>query len=164
MTAGACMSSASVEWASPPWLVARLAAEFGPFDLDPAATAENACAPDWYCAEQDGLRQPWHGKVWCNPPYGRTLTGVWIRRMAEAADSGEADLVVGLVPARTDTAAWHECVMRAEEVRLIRGRLRFSGSAAGATFPSAVVIWRGPLRPAPDAPVRSWAVREEEER
>lgn len=33
------------EWPTPQWLVDQLAAEFGPFDLDPAATPGNAKAP-----------------------------------------------------------------------------------------------------------------------
>lgn len=63
-------SSASDEWPTPQWLVDQLAAEFGPFDLDPAATAANAKAPKFYTREQDGLSQPWAGRIWLNPPYG----------------------------------------------------------------------------------------------
>ena len=37
-------SSATPEWPTPQWLVDQLAAEFGPFDTDPAATSENAKA------------------------------------------------------------------------------------------------------------------------
>ena len=51
-------SSASDEWPTPQWLVDQLAAEFGPFDLDPAATAANGEAPKFYTREQDGLSQP----------------------------------------------------------------------------------------------------------
>ena len=66
----AVTSSATGEWPTPAWLVDQLAAEFGPFDLDPAATASNAKAPAFYTGEDDGLAQPWSGRVFCNPPYG----------------------------------------------------------------------------------------------
>jgi len=45
------------EWSTPQWLVDQLAAEFGPFDLDPAATAENAKAPAYITVDGDGLAQ-----------------------------------------------------------------------------------------------------------
>lgn len=49
--------------------------------------------------------------------------------------------VVALVPARTDTAWWHDsCIMH--EVRFIRGRLKFGNSKNSAPFPSAVIVMR----------------------
>lgn len=44
-------SSATDEWSTPGWLVDQLAAEFGPFTLDPAATPENAKAPAYFTRE-----------------------------------------------------------------------------------------------------------------
>ena len=55
--------------------------------------------------------------------------------------------MVGLLPARTDTRWWKEDVMQASELRFIRGRVRFGGSAAGAPFPSVVVVWGTPKVP-----------------
>ena len=48
--------------------------------------------------------------------------------------------VVCLVPARTDTAWWHDYAMRGE-IRFIRGRLKFGSSKNSAPFPSAIVIF-----------------------
>ena len=132
-------SSRSCEWATPPELVARLAARWGPFDLDPCATAENAKAPRFYTRADDGLRRPWTGRVFCNPPYGRAIAA-WVAKAREAATT-TADLVVLLVPARTDTRWWHEHVAHAE-VEFLPGRVRFVGAKAGAPFPSAVVVFR----------------------
>lgn len=53
-----------------------LNAEFG-FTLDAAADAQNHKCPRYYTREQDGLKQPWPGAVWCNPPYGRQI-GKWL--------------------------------------------------------------------------------------
>ena len=67
-------STASDEWPTPPWLVDRMAAEFGPLDFEHAATASNAKAPRFYTREDDGLSLPWEGRVcWLNPPYGSTI-------------------------------------------------------------------------------------------
>ena len=39
------------------------------WDVDVAADEESHWAPKWYGVEQNGLVQPWFGRVWCNPPY-----------------------------------------------------------------------------------------------
>lgn len=74
-----------------------------------------------------------------NPPYGRE-TGKWVEKAFLEAQTGA--VVVCLLPARTDTAWWHDFVMRAAEIRFVRGRLRFGGAANGAPFPSCVVVLR----------------------
>ena len=135
------MTSETDEWRTPPELFEELDREFG-FDLDVASNDENALCERHYTMEQDGLSQPWRGHVWCNPPYGRAI-GAWMRKAAETDEGG---VVVCLVPARTDTAWWHEWVTRATEVRFLRGRLHFSGGGA-APFPSAIVVFdRRPSR------------------
>lgn len=53
----------TVEWATPDWLFRELEMEFGPFDLDPASTHENAKTARHYTAEDDGLALPWAGRV-----------------------------------------------------------------------------------------------------
>jgi hypothetical protein len=50
--------------------------------------------------------------------------------------------VVCLVPARTDTAWWHDYAMKGK-ITFIRGRLKFGGQKNSAPFPSAVVVFDG---------------------
>jgi phage N-6-adenine-methyltransferase len=130
-------SSASDEWATPPDFFAKCAEEFGSFDLDVCASAENYKAPRFFTKEHDGLTQDWRGRVWMNPPYGRTIA-TWMRKAYESAQAGA--LVVCLVPSRTDTAWWHDYAAKGE-VRFIRGRLKFGGHHNSAPFPSALVIF-----------------------
>lgn len=75
-----------------------------------------------------------------NPPYGRKI-GSWVKKAKEAARQGKAT-VVCLLPARTDTAWWHDYVMKADEIRLIRGRLKFGDGKGNAPFPSAIVVFK----------------------
>jgi phage N-6-adenine-methyltransferase len=126
-------------WATPQDFFDKLNAEFG-FTLDVCATPENAKCPDYYTKEQDGLAQKWTGRVWCNPPYGRQIS-TWIEKGYNTVQNGDAELVVMLIPSRTDTAYWHDYVMKGD-IRFIRGRLKFGGSKNSAPFPSAVVIFR----------------------
>jgi len=130
-------SSASENWATPQDFFDRVAAEFGPFDLDACASAENTKCDRYYTPAEDGLSQPWTGRVWLNPPYGRTI-GLWMRKAYESAKAGA--IVVCLVPARTDTAWWHDYAAKGT-VRFIRGRLKFAGHHKDAPFPSAIVVF-----------------------
>lgn len=140
MNAG-MMSSATDEWATPQEFFDELNREFG-FELDVCATAENAKCDAYYTKEHDGLTQAWNEDAvvcWMNPPYGRHI-GAWMKKAYTESRRGVT--VVCLVPARTDTAWWHEYAMRGE-IRFIRGRLKFGGAKNSAPFPSAVVIFGG---------------------
>ncbi len=137
-------SSASAEWPTPPDVFAFLGAHFGPFDLDPASTDENRKALHNFTPQIDGLSQPWHGRVWLNPPYGRTDSqgrsiGDWMRKAAQEAREGRAELVCALVPCRPDTAWYRDAVTSAALVRVWPGRIRFGPNPA--PFPSAVVVF-----------------------
>lgn len=79
-------SSETDMWATPQELFDELNNEFS-FTLDACAVRENAKCHNYYTPEQDGLAQPWTGRVWCNPPYGRSL-GKWVKKASETAESG----------------------------------------------------------------------------
>jgi site-specific DNA-methyltransferase (adenine-specific) len=135
-------SSKSCEWSTPPDLFARLNARYGPFDLDPCATPENATCPRYYTRDDNGLSQPWTGNVFCNPPYGRA-TAAWLRKARQEVESGNATIVVLLLPSRTGTRWWQEHVLgTGAEVEFLPGRLRFGGSKDSAPFDSATVVFR----------------------
>lgn len=134
-------SSKSDEWSTPP----GFAEQYGPFDLDPCADASNARAPKFFSREEDGLSRPWFGRVWMNPPYGRQI-GKWIAKALHEVTCGNCESVVCLLPARTDTAWWHDyCTFG--EIEFIRGRLKFGGSPHDAPFPCAVVTFDSSRRP-----------------
>ena len=108
------------------------------FDVDVCATAENALCAKFYSPEDNGLSKEWHGVCWMNPPYGREI-GKWMNKAYESSLHGAT--VVCLVPARTDTAWWHDYAMKGN-IEFIRGRLKFGGSKNSAPFPSAVVVFQ----------------------
>ena len=126
------------EWLTPPEIVRAL----GVFDLDPCA------APDprpWDTATihitkpYDGLAVPWHGRVWCNPPYGRE-TFKWMAKLAEHKRG------IALIFARTETQGFHaEVWNKAHSIFFFRGRLKFyypDGSQGGpANAPSCLVSY-----------------------
>lgn len=130
-------SGARDDWATPQELFDSLDAEFH-FTLDCCANKDNAKCEQFFDEAADGLAQSWAGnRVFMNPPYGRKIAKWLAKAHSEAANGA---LVVCLVPARTDTAWWHDYCMTGE-IRFIRGRLRFGASTGNAPFPSAVVIF-----------------------
>jgi phage N-6-adenine-methyltransferase len=131
-------SSRTDEWATPRNLFDRLNQEFQ-FTLDPCATNENHKCDRWFTREEDGLLEDWAGRVFMNPPYGREI-GFWVKKAYQETQR-DAELVACLLPARTDTAWWHDYCMKGE-IRFLRGRLKFGDSKNSAPFPSAIVIFR----------------------
>ena len=131
------------EWRTPDAVFTPLHREFK-FTLDPCSTHSNALLRKHYTEAENGLEQDWSGeRVFMNPPYGREVYA-WTRKAREEAERGA--LVVGLLPASTDLAWWHDDVVGAgAEVRYIRGRVRFLTDGpyrASGFFASVVVIWR----------------------
>jgi phage N-6-adenine-methyltransferase len=130
-------SSATDLWATPQHFFDQYDRQYR-FETDVCASPENAKCARFYTAEQDGLAQEWEGVCWMNPPYGRTI-GQWMRKAYESSLKGAT--VVCLVPARTDTAWWHDYAMKGD-IEFIRGRLKFGGHNNSAPFPSAVVVFK----------------------
>mgnify|MGYP001600450492 CR=1 FL=1 len=118
-------SSLSPHWSTPASVYEELDAEFH-FTLDPCPL------------NGDGLAhlRSWKGeRVYCNPPYGNSVK-IWLQR------AREAECAVYLLPARTDTRWFHDYCLHADEIRFIKGRLKFGSAIYNAPFPSLVVVYR----------------------
>ena len=125
----AIFSSKSDHWSTPADTYAELNAEFG-FTFDPCPLM----------SEDDGRKIKWTGKVFCNPPYSRIREFI-AKGLYHLAEK-DCELLVYLVPARTDTAWFHDYCYGKAEIRFIRGRLKFGGSKDSAPFPSMLVIFK----------------------
>lgn len=137
MNLGVHFMSERDDWTTPQKFFDDLNAEFG-FTLDPCCSSETAKCPKFFTKEHNGLLQDWtKDTVFMNPPYGRQISA-WMKKAYETSLGGGR--VVCLVPARTDTAWWHEYAMRGT-IRFVRGRLKFGDGKQSAPFPSAVVIF-----------------------
>lgn len=145
----AVMSSARTgdgrdDWGTPAYVFEPLHREFG-FDFDVACTPDNALAMPVYngLSHRCGILAPWvpGAEHFDNPPYSQLR-----RFLAKAVlELGRGCTSTHLIPARTDTVAWHAFVHNpnvpaaAAEVRLVKGRIAFKGADHGAPFPSAIV-------------------------
>lgn len=127
---------ASVEWYTPPEVFQALGISF---DLDPAAPTGGVPwvpAGRSFSQADDGLVQPWSGRVWLNPPYGPGI-GRWLERLAAHGDG------LSLVFARTDTRWYQEVLRRATAVCFVAGRLSFvrpDGDRAGTAGAPSVLL------------------------
>lgn len=132
-------SSKSNEWTTPQYLFDELNEEFN-FTLDPCATDENAKCSKYFTIEDDGLSKDWSNDVvFMNPPYGRGIKK-WIKKAYEESLNGAT--VVCLIPARTDTTYWHDFIFdKADDIKFLKGRLKFGNGKNSAPFPSAIVIY-----------------------
>lgn len=118
---GAAFTSERDDWETPQALFDALDAVYH-FTLDPCSTDANAKCAKHYTAADDGLSRSWAGEVvFCNPPYGRKV-GAWVRKCAE--ESRHATVVM-LIPARTDTAYFHDHIYNKARIEFIRGRIKF---------------------------------------
>jgi phage N-6-adenine-methyltransferase len=133
-------SSRSEEWPTPQAFFDALDREFH-FTLDPCATVENAKCGMFFTKRENGIDQSWgRHRVFCNPPYGRTMS-LWAHKCFQASREGAH--VVLLAHARTDTRWFHDWVYgKADDIRFLRGRLRFGDGQQSAPFPSLVAIYR----------------------
>jgi phage N-6-adenine-methyltransferase len=80
----------------------------GSVDLDPASCTEaNAVvkAEKFFSAEDDGLAQNWHGRIWLNPPYG-SLVGDFVAKFTEEYEAGRVKAGIILVNAHCTDTAW----------------------------------------------------------
>lgn len=137
MNTNLMFSSKTPEWETPQDFYNKLDAEFK-FSLDPCATKENAKCKKFFTIEDDGLKKSWDNEiVFCNPPYGREIS-LWVRK----ASMARGGCVVLLIPARTDTAYFHDYIYQRTEIRFLRGRLKFGNNKNSAPFPSMVIIFK----------------------
>lgn len=144
-------SSLRQDWATPPEIFKILDNEFN-FTLDPCCSELTKKCNKHYTIETDGLSKSWEGeRVFVNPPFGREQAA-WIKKCYEESLKPNT-LVVMLIPARTDTLAFHQYIYPNAELRFIKGRLKFINPSSNvpkelwtaAPFPSMVVIFKGSL-------------------
>lgn len=126
------------EWYTPPHIVRAL----GKFDLDPCAPVNPpfTLAGHSLTADDDGLSQEWHGRVWCNPPYSQRLMRRFIEKCAAHQNA------IALVFARTDTALWQDVIFpNAKAILFLRGRIKFykadGSQGREANSPSALIAF-----------------------
>lgn len=112
MTAERLVASDQNEWFTPTEYVEAARKVIGEIDLDPASSEmanETVQAKAFYAAKDDGLSQPWYGRIFLNPPYGR-LAGEFINRLETEYAAGEVKSAIALVNAHCTDTEWFQAL------------------------------------------------------
>jgi site-specific DNA-methyltransferase (adenine-specific) len=140
--------SNKTDYETPDWLFKPLDDEFH-FDIDCAANKENAKC-DLYLTKRDNALDLRWWKIggyfcdnfkmtcWLNPPYSRDI-GKWMKKAYQ--ESLKGCIVVCLISVSTSTKWWHEWVLKAYEIRFIKGRIKFIGGKGTPSFDSCIVVF-----------------------
>lgn len=123
--------NATPEWYTPPNFIEMTRNCLGGIDLDPAS---NDYAQSWikanvfYTKEQDGLKQPWFGRVWCNPPYGSPKVRLFARTFLEYAIECYQNKTIcsGILLLNRTGAKWYKkCVSQVSAICEVEKRIAF---------------------------------------
>lgn len=123
-------------WVTPRWVFEALGLEFDVDPCSPEGGVQWIPCKKYYTEKDNGLIQPWEGRVWLNPPYGNQ-TEKWLAKMHEHRNG------IALVFARTDNAWFHEYLSKADALLFLQGRIKFvdwhgvtqsKGGGAGSVF------------------------------
>jgi DNA N-6-adenine-methyltransferase (Dam) len=116
------------EWFTPREWIERARAVLGDIDLDPAShqlAQRIVCATRFFTVADDGLKQPWRGKIWLNPPYQRSLLQPFVDKLLSSYAAGEVSQAILLTHSYTDVAWFHAAGRAAACVCFPRRRIQF---------------------------------------
>lgn len=151
-----------------------LSRDFGPFDIDVAASDRNHLCERYFTAADDALAQPWgptDGRVsrcFYNPPYPTAQLAAFASKALAEALAGRASTLMLCPCTKTEQAWWHQYVvgrrvgeaagMGASGIWFVEGRIAFwlNGRLPERSAPdhnSVLILWEaGQVRP----PERWW--------
>ncbi len=146
----------SNEWFTPAKYIEAARAVMGVIDLDPASCelANRTVTTKYYTKEDNGLEQPWYGKIWLNPPYsstnGTSNIGAFTRRLIAEYQDGKIDQAILLSTTNT-SVSWFNllwdypicfCDHKVNFDLPVRSKSRFNGKATH--MHGTIFVYLGP--------------------
>jgi phage N-6-adenine-methyltransferase len=125
------------DWRTPRKFLEAAHAVMGGIDLDPASSAEanqTVEATTFYTEADDGLTQPWNGRVWLNPPYGGKAR-LFIGRLIQEYNDGNVTAACALVNSHPTETQWFQALFD-YPICFIRGRIDFGGPSRAVSTSS----------------------------
>jgi ParB family chromosome partitioning protein len=106
---------------------------FGKIDLDPASHAfanRRVKAARFFSVNDNGLEQPWEGRIWCNPPFSKYRD--WVPKIIKELGSKRVIELCFFASMHATTAYYFSRVLDiAQALCIIRGRLPHGGIGEG---------------------------------
>lgn len=116
------------EWYTPEKYLQAVRAVLGGIDLDPASCPlanETVKAARIFTLADDGLKQPWAGKVFVNPPYSQPAMANFAEKLAREWQAGNLEAAIALTHNYTDTAWFQRLARACSAICFTRGRIGF---------------------------------------
>jgi hypothetical protein len=90
-------------------------------------------AGNYFTQEDNGLIQPWQGRVWCNPPYGRQVRK-WLEKALASYKAKEMKSAIMLLN-RSEADWYKELLQKVDAICEVKKRIAFL-NASGQKQPS----------------------------
>lgn len=142
-------NSGNDEWHTPPRIIEKARAVMGGIDLDPASSDKAnkiVKARTYYTIENDGLSQPWFGRVWMNPPYSQPIIGKFCKTLTDELVGGKVTEAIVLVNNATETSWFQNLLDFSNAVCFIKGRVKFideAGNPSGMPLQGQAMLYFG---------------------
>jgi phage N-6-adenine-methyltransferase len=119
------------EWYTPTKYIDLARRCLGEIELDPAsseAAQRIVKATKYFTKANDALKEPWHGRVWLNPPYAQPYIADFVSKLVEQVELANIPEAILLTHNYTDTEWFHKAAGAADAICFTRGRIRFVDS------------------------------------
>lgn len=116
------------EWYTPADILDDVRKVLGVIDLDPASSEHaqrTVKASKYFTLADDGLKQPWHGSVFLNPPYAQPHIENFADKMIAEIAACRVKTAIMLTHNYTDTAWFQKLAAAASAICFTKGRIRF---------------------------------------
>lgn len=131
-------NSGNNEWYTPPQYIEAARRVMGEIDLDPASSVranETIRAAKYFDIDDNGITQPWSGRVWMNPPYASDLIGAFCGKLLLHVQAGDVIEAIVLVNNATETEWFNALVECASAVVFHKARIRYINPNGGSSAP-----------------------------
>lgn len=140
------VSDDSYEWYTPSEIIGAARLVMGEIDLDPASSPDAQKiikAGQYYTKEIDGLKQPWFGRVWLNPPYCMPDIENFVDRVIFDYQTSNIESAIILVNNSTDTAWFHRLILSTKMACFTKGRVKYWGPHATQARQGQAIFYFG---------------------